>query len=105
MAGESAVDKWMREAEASGELKHIKGFGKPFKSDDAFAATPEELKLAFKVLKDSGYVPPQVEMFKELAELRTKLAEETDEDKRKVIQKQMAERQMKIQMFAEGKLT
>lgn len=104
MAGESAVDKWMREVEASGELKYLKGFGKPLKPDDDFASTPEELRLAFKVLKESGYVPPQVEMFKELAKLRSTLAKETDGERRKVIQKKMADKQMKIQMFVEGKM-
>lgn len=104
MDRDEAAAKWVRDAEKSGEMKNLKGFGKPLNSDDAFDATPEELKLAFKVLKDSGYVPPQVAYFKELAELRARLAKETDDEKRKAIQKQMAEKQMKIQMFAEGKM-
>lgn len=103
MTSDDITGKWIKEAEASGELKRLKGFGKEINLQDDYASTPDELKVAFKVLKNSGYTPPQVNLFKELEGLRLKLAEETDEQERKSIQQQMADKQLKIQMFAEGK--
>lgn len=103
MTSDDITGKWVKEAEASGELKGLKGFGKKIDLQDDYASTPDELKIAFKVLKNSGYTPPQVNLFKELEGLRQKLAEETDDEERKAIQKQMADKQLKIQMFAEGK--
>ncbi len=103
MTSDDITGKWVKEAEASGELKGLKGFGKKIDLQDDYASTPDELKIAFKVLKNSGYVPVEVNLFRELGGLRKKLAEETDEEEKKAIQKQMAEKQMKIQMFAEGK--
>ena len=103
MTYDDITGRWVREAEKSGELRANKHFGKKINLQDEFAQTPEELKIAFKVLKNSGFVPGEVNLFRELEGLRKKLAEETDEDERKAIQKQMADKQLKIQLFAEQK--
>ena len=103
MTYDDITGRWIKEAEASGELKHNKHYGKKLNLADEFAQTPEELKIAFKVLKNSGHTPGEVSLFKELEGLRKKLADETDEAERKSIQKQMAEKQLRIQLFAEQK--
>lgn len=103
MTSDDIAGKWVRDAEETGELKSSKNFGKPLDLEDGFAQTPEELKIAFKVLKNSGFVPGEVGLFKELEGLRGKLAEETDGEERKALQKQIADKQLKIQVFAEQK--
>lgn len=103
MTSDDIAGKWIKEAEESGELKGYKKFGKKINLQDDFAQTPPELRIAFKLLKNSGYVPAEVNLFKELEGLRRKLAEETDEEEIKSIKKQMSDKQLKIQMFAEGK--
>lgn len=103
MTIDDITGRWIKEAEKTGELKSNKHYGKKLILEDDFAKTPEELKIAFKVLKNSGYAPGEVSLFKELEGLRKKLAEETDEEERQSIQKQMADKQLKIQLFAEGK--
>ena len=60
----------LRESQASGELQSAKSWGKPLDLDDGYAQTPEELRMAFKVLKDAGFVPPEVELMKQVAALR-----------------------------------
>ena len=103
MTIDDITGRWIKEAEKSGELESNKHYGKKLNLDDGFGNTPEELKIAFKVLKNSGYAPGEVSLFKELEGLRKKLIEETDEEERQSIQKQMAEKQLKIQLFTEGK--
>lgn len=103
MTSDDIAGKWVKEAEESGELKRSKLFGKELDLQDGFAQTPEELKVAFKVLKNSGFVPGEVGLFRELEGLRKKLVVETDEEERKALQRQIAEKQLKIQIFAEQK--
>lgn len=60
----------LRAAEKSGELKGARDYGKPLDFGDGYAETPAELRLAFKVLKDSGFAPAEVAMLQDIAELR-----------------------------------
>ncbi|UTH74699.1 DUF1992 domain-containing protein [Chromobacterium sp. IIBBL 290-4] len=65
----------IRNSEQSGELRQIPGWGKPLELDESYAATPAELRMPYKILKDAGCVPAEVEMMKTLAVLRAELAE------------------------------
>jgi len=58
------------EAQRSGELQSATSWGKPLDLADGYAQTPEELRMAFKALKDAGFVPPEVETMKQIAALR-----------------------------------
>jgi hypothetical protein len=55
-------------------LRSARDYGKPISFGDGYDETPAELRMAFKVLKDAGIAPPEVAMFRELAELRRRLA-------------------------------
>jgi len=60
----------LRDAQRSGELQSAASWGKPLDLADGYAQTPEELRMAFKALKDAGFVPPEVETMKQIAALR-----------------------------------
>lgn len=67
-----------------GEFDQLAGAGKPLELDDD-ALVPPELRMAFRVLKNAGYVPPEVELLRDLRELeRTVALSETDADKRRL---------------------
>ena len=61
------IARHLREAMASGELAGTEGFGKPLPEDAGWEATPEALRMPFKILKNAGFVPPEVELFHERA--------------------------------------
>lgn len=63
----------LREAHESGELRAAKSWGKPLDLGDGYLETPPELRMAFKVLKDAGCAPPEVQMLNDLAALRERL--------------------------------
>ncbi len=63
------IGRHLSEALASGELKAAKSFGKPMEAAQGWHETPDALRMPFKILKDSGFVPPEVEMFHERAAL------------------------------------
>ena len=50
-----------------GELRNLPGAGKPFQLDDD-SAIPEELRAAYRILKNAGFLPPELQLRKELRE-------------------------------------
>ncbi|MBT2868982.1 DUF1992 domain-containing protein [Chromobacterium violaceum] len=71
---DAAIAAGIRASEQSGELQRAKVWGKPLALDDGYAATPAELRMSYKILKDAGCVPAEVEAMRELAALRAELA-------------------------------
>jgi DnaJ-like protein len=67
------AEQKIREAMARGEFDNLPGAGKPLVMEDC-AGVPEELRMAYKVLKNAGCVPPEVELRKEIVTLRNLLA-------------------------------
>ena len=60
----------LRDSQRSGELESAPSWGKPLDLNDGFAQTPDVLRMAFKALKDAGFVPPEVETMQQIAALR-----------------------------------
>jgi hypothetical protein len=59
------VEERIRRAQQKGQFKNLIGSGKPLKlEDDSHIA--EELRLAYKILKNAECLPPEVEIKKEI---------------------------------------
>ena len=56
----------IEEAIARGEFEALPGAGQPLALDDD-PLVPEELRLAYRMLKNAGYVPPEVRTLNEIA--------------------------------------
>jgi hypothetical protein len=54
------------EAIREGAFDNLPGAGKPLKLEDD-SHVPEDLRIAYKILKNAGYVPPEVALRKEIA--------------------------------------
>ena len=65
---EFLAEQKIEEAIARGELDELPGSGRPLELDDD-PLVPEELRLAYRVLKNAGYVPPEVDQLRDIAEL------------------------------------
>lgn len=76
---EEHIAQRLHEAQQSGELAQAKSWGKPLDFGDGYFETPEDLRLGYKILKDAGCRPVEVEMFKQVAALREQLAGAADE--------------------------
>lgn len=57
------------EAMRDGAFDNLPGAGRPLDLDDD-RLVPEELRMAYRILRNAGYVPPEVEARKEAADLR-----------------------------------
>ena len=81
------AEEKIREAQAKGEFDNLSGKGKPLNLDED-NHVPQELKIAYKILKNSGYIPPELELQKEINTTLDLLKHCTDErEKYKKIQK------------------
>jgi DNA polymerase/3'-5' exonuclease PolX len=72
MSVESAIEEKIKEAMARGEFDNLAGAGKPLDLD-AYFNTPEDLRMAFAMLKSNEFVPREVELFKEIAEIEEEI--------------------------------
>ena len=92
----------LREAEAAGELKGAKSYGKPFTAADGWDDTPETLRMSMKILKDAGVAPPEIALFHERAEIRRQLAACTDDRERERLKLGLSQLEQKISLRLEA---
>ena len=50
----------IQEALRAGELSNLPGAGKPLQLDDD-SMIPKELRAAYRILKNSGFLPPEIQ--------------------------------------------
>lgn len=65
---ERIAEQRILDAIARGELNDLPGTGAPLDLGDD-ALVPPELRLAFRVLKNAGYIPEEVRLRREISEL------------------------------------
>jgi hypothetical protein len=75
------AEQRITEAMEKGTFDNLPGKGKPLQLDDDSHLPPEQ-RMAYRILKNSGYVDPEVEERKEIANIRDMLDRCTDESTR-----------------------
>lgn len=99
---DEAIAEHLEQALRSGELRSAQSFGKPMPESEGWAETPAEFRLPFKILKNAGVTPPEVEMFQRRAQLRQALEACTDEPRRTLLQRQLGELEQALALRLEG---
>lgn len=79
---DALAEKKIAEAIARGELDDLPGAGKPLELDDD-ANVPEDLRVAYRILKNAGFVPPEVESLREIGQLERRVEDESADDPQK----------------------
>lgn len=69
------------EAIRRGEFDNLAGAGRPLVLD-ADPVVPEELRVAYRILKNAGCLPRELELRREIADVRTLLAATRDGQER-----------------------
>ncbi|ALV90814.1 MULTISPECIES: DUF1992 domain-containing protein [Pantoea] len=62
------VEQHIRAAQEKGELSNLPGEGAPLQLDDD-SAVPPELRSAYRLLKNAGFLPPELAMRREALEI------------------------------------
>src|SRR5687767_10838379 len=98
MSIESAIEQKIREAIERGEFDDLKGKGKPLDLD-AYFNTPEDLRMAFSILKSNDFVPEEVEIFKEIASLQEKINDSADDTEQSALKKRLDDRRLALSLL------
>ncbi len=85
---------------ARGEFDDLPGKGKPQNLDSYFAA-PEDLRMAWSVLKNAGYLPEEVQRLKEIAVLKERLAAAPSDAERAKLKKELDEKLLSLRVLLE----
>jgi len=75
------VEQKIREAQEKGEFDDLPGQGEPLDLEDD-RHIPEDLRLAYKILKNADCLPPELEFKKEIRQMEDMLAHIPDEKER-----------------------
>jgi hypothetical protein len=94
------VEALIQEAMERGEFDNLPGKGKPIDLSEYFE-TPEDVRLANSVLKNAGMTSREVDLLKEIAELKQVLDAVLDEKKKQEIGKQIRQKQIEFSLLME----
>ncbi|MBN1276430.1 MAG: DUF1992 domain-containing protein [Deltaproteobacteria bacterium] len=72
------VEEKIKEAQKRGEFDNLPGHGKPLKIEDD-SNIPEDLRLAYKILKNADCLPPELQLKKEIRQMEDMLENMSDE--------------------------
>jgi len=98
---ERLAEERIREAIERGEFDNLPGSGKPLKlEDDRHIA--DDLRLAYKILKNANCLPPELELKKEIIAAEELLGSLTDEGEKYRQLKKINYLIMKLNMMRKG---
>ena len=81
-----------------GEFNDLKNKGKPLNLDDYFD-TPEDLRMAYSVLKSADVIPEEVQLLKEIEALQEKMKLTKTEQEVKNIRAEIETRRLKYNLL------
>ena len=93
------AERKIREAMARGEFDDLPGRGKPLVMEEESAGVPAEFRMAYKVLKNAGFIPPEVELRKEIVSLRELVNTLEDNEARRKKQRELDFKLLKLSMM------
>jgi hypothetical protein len=92
------VEQRIREAQENGEFDNLPGRGEPLPLDDN-SHIPEDLRIAYKILKNADCLPPEVQEKKEIRQMEELLASIPDEKERYKLIKKINYRIMRLNIM------
>ncbi len=100
MPFEPIIEALIQEAMQRGEFDNLSGEGRPIDLSDYFN-TPQDLRLAYSMLKNARLLPREAELLQELAELRQEEALTRDEEKRRALRRQIEHKHIELSLRLE----
>jgi|SRR6185436_6995136 len=100
MSIEKFVEEQVRRAIEAGEFDNLPGRGKPLDLR-AYFETPEDLRMAYSILKSNNFVPEEVELLKDIDTLKKRLESSSDEEQKAALKKEITARTISFKMLIE----
>lgn len=92
------VDEKIKQAYEEGEFNNLSGMGKPLSLDDDLGI-PENLRMAYRILKNAGYTPEDSEIRKEIMTIEDLIKSSTNEEERKLLMKDLSKKLLQYNAF------
>ncbi len=102
MSLDKLVEEIIRDAMARGEFDNLPGKGKPLDLDSYFDL-PEAERMAIKLLKDSGFLPEEVQLLKDINALKEKLATANTEAEQAALKKALDDKTLAFNILMDQK--
>jgi hypothetical protein len=93
---EKLIEEWLAEE----KCQELPGAGKPLNLDEYFS-WPEDQRIGFSLLKNSGCVPSEVEQLKEIKRLSDQLEKCTDQALRDRLKGRLQEERVQLNLRIE----
>ena len=97
------AERRIQEAMQRGEFDNLPGVGKPLNLEEYFA-TPEDLRLAFSILKNANCAPAEVELMKEVSRLEHAVNDASDATTKQELQRTLAHRRTELAVALERRI-
>ncbi len=94
------AEEKIKQAIRDGELDKLPGKGKPLNLED-ISKVPEDMRMSYHMMKNSGYLPEEVKLNKELVSLRELIASCEDKDEKEKYEKKLTEKEIHYRMLIE----
>ncbi|MFH2060356.1 MAG: DnaJ family domain-containing protein [Pseudomonadota bacterium] len=99
---EAIVEERIKKAQKEGQFDNLDGLYKPLKFEEYHG--PEELRLAHKILKNSGFLPPEIELRKKISTTEQMLKiVQNDSPQKDKIQKRLVYLLTKLDTMRQGR--
>lgn len=86
------------EAQRTGAFDNLPGKGKPLKMED-LSWVPEDLRMAYHILRNARVLPPEVELLKEIHTLEDLLKYVEDEGERRAMVKSIQWKMIRLDLL------
>lgn len=93
------AERRILEAMERGEFDDLPGKGKPLDLEDDDPMVPEELRMAYRIMKNAGMLPPELELRKEILRLSDLLDAVRDEGERRERRRELEFKLMKLNLM------
>jgi hypothetical protein len=97
---EKFIDDQITRAMEAGEFDNLAGKGKPLDLRSYFE-TPEDLRMAYSILKSNNFVPEEVELLKDIEAMKKRLDASSDQESNTRLKKELAEKTFAFNMIIE----
>ena len=95
------IEQRIKEAQEKGDFDDLPGSGKPLVIEDD-AHIPEDLRLAHKILKNADFLPPELQLKKEIRQMEDMLEKIPDEKEKYRQIKKINYKIMQLNMAGKG---
>jgi Domain of unknown function (DUF1992) len=95
------AEERIQKAIEEGVFDNLPGKGKPLKLDDD-RDVPEDLRLTYKILKNSNCLPPELELRKEIFNLRQLLDAAIDAEDRRSLRRELNRLTLSLNLRGRG---